>query len=81
MSPLHCPTHIRRENFRVVSEHRSRLGVERVVGVGVQKQELQSVYHGRYGKHWLPVLAENVQAYVAIQIDVRVVNLIMMNID
>ena len=50
--------------------------VEGVVGIGFEEEVLQSVDDGVDRQDGLPVLAEDVQTDVALQVDVRMVNLL-----
>ena len=74
VSPPHGPVHVLLEQPPVGLQLVRRLLVERVLGVGLQEEVLQPVHDGVDGQHGLPVLAEDVQADVALQVDVGVVH-------
>ena len=50
--------------------------VERILGIGFQEEVLKSVDDGVDRQNGFPVLAEDVQADVALQVDVWMVNLL-----
>ena len=62
----HGPVDVLLEEPPVGLELVGGLLVERVLGVGLQEQVLEAVDYGVYGQDRLPVLAENVQADVAL---------------
>lgn len=53
-----------------------RLLVQRVARVRLEEQELQADHHRVQVQHGLPVLAQDVQAHVPLEVDVRVVDLL-----
>ena len=53
----------------------SRTLVERVVGVGLEEEVLQADHDGVEVEHGLPVLAQDVEAHVALEINVGMVDL------
>lgn len=63
-----------RKLLRVVAQSLSRLFVERVVDIGVEEEELQAVADGIEVENGLPVFAEDVEAHVAVEVDVGVVH-------
>lgn len=50
--------------------------VQRITRIRLEEQELQANNHRVQVEHRLPVLAQDVQAHVALEIDVRVVDLL-----
>jgi len=67
--------HILLEDPSIALQNLCRLFVQRVFRVGFEEQILESVYDGIYGEDGLPVLAQYVEAYIALEINVRMVNL------
>jgi len=59
----------------VEGEERRRTLVERVVGVGLEEQVLEADHDGVEVQDGLPVLAQDVEANVALEVEVRVVDL------
>jgi hypothetical protein len=49
--------------------------VQRVVGVGLEEEVLQADHDGVEVEHGLPVLAQDVEAHVALEIDIGMVDL------
>ena len=47
--------------------------VERIIRVGLVEQVNHSVDHRVDVQHWLPFFAQNIQAHVSFQVDIRVV--------
>lgn len=52
-----------------------RLLIQWVLGIGFQEQILQSIHDGIDGEHGFPILAQNVQAHVSVQINIRMIHL------
>jgi hypothetical protein len=69
------PLHQLLERARVRPEALRGLLVQGVIGIWVEEEELQAVDHGGDGEDGLPVLAEDVEADVAVEVDVGVVDL------
>ena len=69
-----CPLHILLKAGRVLTELSRCFMIERVVGVWLEEEENQAhddVSNIEYG---LPVCSQNIQAHVAICVDVRMVD-------
>jgi hypothetical protein len=49
--------------------------VKRIICIRLKEQVLQANHHGIEVQHWLPVLSENIQANISLQINIWVVNL------
>lgn len=49
--------------------------VEGVVGVGLEEQVLKSDHDSVQVQDWLPILAQNVEAHVALEVEVGVIDL------
>lgn len=73
-STRHTRPNIPLEALAVPSQILRRLLVERIAGVGLEEQKLQAHNHRVEVQHGLPVLAQDVQAHVALEVDVRVVD-------
>lgn len=67
--------HVRLEQSLVRLQNLRRVLVQRIIGIGLQEQVLQPIDNRVDGQDGLPVLAQNVQANVALQVDVRMVHL------
>lgn len=74
IASTHRLVHIVLKHLAIRLEHFGRLFVERIFGVGFQEQVLQSIHYRVDRQHGLPVLAQNVQANVALQVDVGMVH-------
>jgi hypothetical protein len=72
----HARSHITLESFPVACQIVGSLLVERVAGVGLEEQELQADNDGIQIQHGLPVFAQNVQAHVALEVNVGVIDLL-----
>ena len=75
-SALHRLLHPPPEPFPPSLQILGRDLVQRIGRIRLQKQKLQPHNHGVQVQHGLPVLAQDVQADVALEVDVRVVNLL-----
>ena len=49
--------------------------VQRVVGIGLEEEKLQAVHDRVQAEHGLPVLAQDIQTNVPVQVNVGMVNL------
>ena len=67
--------HILLKDPPVALQNLCRLFVQRVFRVGFEEQILESVYDGIYSEDGLPVLAQYVEANIALEINVRMINL------
>jgi len=63
------------EDSAVALQHFGGLFVEGVFGIRFEEEVLESVDDGIDGQHGFPVLAEDVEADVALEINVRVIDL------
>jgi hypothetical protein len=72
----HARAHIALESITIASQILSSLLVQRITSVGLEEQELQTDNNRIQVQHWLPVLAQDVQAHVSLEIDVGVVDLL-----
>lgn len=77
----HCPSaqtapYVPLEPFPIDLQVLCRLLIERVTRVWLEKQELQSNNHRVQVQHRFPILPQDVQAHVALEVDVRVVDLL-----
>jgi len=74
--PLHAPLHVQLKLALVLRQVPRRVLVERVVRVRVHEQVNQAVDARADGQHRLPVLSEDVEAHVAVVVEVGVVHLL-----
>jgi len=72
----HAGTHIALEAITVASQILSSLLVQRIASIGLEEQELQTHNNSIQVQHRLPVLAQDVQAHVSLEVDVGVVDLL-----
>lgn len=75
VTPTQTLRYVALEQTTVRLQDLGRILVQRVIGIGLQEQVLQAVHDRVDGQHGLPVLPQDVQADVALQIDVRVIDL------
>lgn len=72
----HAGPHVALEAVAVACQVLGCLLVERIAGVRFEKEKLQSDNNGVEVEHRFPVFAQNVQADVALEVDVGVVDLL-----
>lgn len=77
IAPAHTRPHRPLEVLSVVPQMLSRVLVQRITRVGLEEQELQPHNHSVQIQHRLPVLAQDVQAHVTLEVDVRVIDLLL----
>lgn len=75
VSSLHSLLYIHFEGSSVALELCRGLLVQRILRVGLQKEILESVDDGVDGEDRLPILAQNVETNITLQVNVGVVNL------
>jgi len=72
---FHGLLHILLKDPAVCLELNRSLLVEGILRVRFQEEILKTIDYGVDCQHWFPVLSENVETDVALEVDVRVVNL------
>lgn len=72
----HAGAHVALESITVACQVLGCLLVQRIAGIGLEEQELQTDDDSVQIEHWLPVLAQDVQAHVSLEVDVGVVDLL-----
>lgn len=70
----HGALHVLFKQPPVVLQDLRGLLVQWVLGVGLQEEILQAINYGVYRKDWLPVLSEDVEADVALEVNVGMIN-------
>lgn len=75
VSTRHAAPYVPLEALAVPRKILCRLLVQRITGVGFEEQELQAHNYRVEVENGLPVFAQDVQAHVALEVDVRVVDL------
>lgn len=80
LTQVSCGVCVRRVNYSLhprsaPSLTRALTLVERIISVGLEEEILQPDHDGVQVQDWLPVFAKNVEAHIAFEIDVRVVDL------
>lgn len=55
--------------------HTPRTLIKRILGIGLEEEVLEADHDGVEVEHGLPVLAQDVEAHVALEVHVRVVDL------
>lgn len=74
MTPTQTLRYVALEQTTVRLQDLCRVLVQRVIRIGLQEQVLQTVHDRVDGQHGFPVLPQNVQADIALQIDIRVID-------
>ena len=74
VSASHRPLHVLLKEPPICLQLVGCLLVQWVLGIRLQEEVLQAVDDAVDGQHGFPVLAENVKAHVALEVDVRVVD-------
>lgn len=70
----HGALHVLFKQPPVVLQDLGSLLVQWVLGVGLQEEILQAINYGVYRKDWLPVLSEDVEADVALEVNIGMIN-------
>ena len=71
----HRVPHVQLELWLVVLHRLSRVLVQRITGIRLHEQELKPEHDRGDGQRRFPVLAQDVKAHFALQVNVRMVHL------